>query len=346
MMSVMANYVNVKTCVVVPNWNGRNELPACLDSLLAQTEPARVIVVENGSTDGSLELLQQQYPQVELVVNQKNLGFAGGVNSGIRHAMELGAAYVALFNNDAVADQGWLKELVGCLDTHKAAGIATGKLLNANGAHLDSTGDFYTVWGLPYPRGRGEPDNGQYDDQTQVFAASGGASLYRVSMLKRVGLFDEDFFAYYEDVDISFRAQLYGWKVAYVPSARAYHATGSTSSKIKGFTTYQTLKNHPLLLWKNVPWRLMPRIWPRLVLAYSLFVARALSRGQFAPVAKGLFMGSVLWPKKLLERRRIQKARTVHDEYIWNMLVHDLPPNAHALHRLRAAWWKLRGRHE
>lgn len=333
-----------RICVVVPNWNGKEELPACLDSLLAQTEPGHLIVVENGSTDGSLELLQQHYPQVELVVNKKNLGFAGGVNSGIRRAMEQGAAYIALFNNDAVADKGWLKELVGCLDAQPEAGIATCKLLNSDGTHLDSTGDYYTAWGLPYPRGRGEADSGQYDNQRTVFAASGGASLYRVSMLREIGLFDEDFFAYYEDVDISFRAQLAGWKVAYVPAAVAYHATGTTSGKIRGFTTYQTVKNLPLLLWKNVPWRILPHVWVRLVLAWSSFVLRALLRGQVGPVVKGCLTGTVLWPKKLVERRRIQKARKVSDEYIWTMLVHDLPPNARNLRRLRAAWWKVKGK--
>ena len=340
----MASSVDVKTCVVVPNWNGQDELPACLDSLLAQTEPTTIIVVENGSTDGSLELLQTHYPQVELVVNKKNLGFAGGVNGGIRRAMERGATYVALFNNDAVADRDWLKQLVQCLDASPATGIATCKFLSADGSHLDSTGDYYTVWGLPYPRGRGENEVDKYDDKPDVFGASGGASLYRVSMLQQIGLFDEDFFAYYEDVDISFRAQLAGWKVAYVPKAVAHHDTGTTSSRVKGFTTYQTVKNLPLLLWKNVPRRLLPKVWIRLMLAWPLFVLRALSRGQVWPVVKGCFWGTILWPKKLMERGRIQRSRTVSDAYILGMLVQDLPPNAHALRKLRAAWWKLRGK--
>ena len=340
----MASSVDVKTCVVVPNWNGKSTLAACLDSLLAQTEPATIIVVENGSIDGSLEFLQQNYPQVELVVNQENLGFAGGVNSGIRRAIELGAQYVALFNNDALADKKWLKELVACLDKNPEVGIATCKLLGEDGKHIDSTGDYYTVWGLPYPRGRGEEDARQYDKQMDVFAASGGASLYRVSMLNEIGLFDEDFFAYYEDVDISFRAQLAGWKVAYVPSAVAHHATGTTSSKLKGFTTYQTMKNQPLLFYKNVPRSLRGKIYRRFMLAHTLFFLRAVSRGQGWVALQGDAKATWLFFTKWSERRRIQKSRKVSDEYIWSILVHDLPPNAKALRSLRNKWWKLRGK--
>src|SRR5690606_20741179 len=141
----------------------------------------------------------------------------------IRAALRKNTDYIALFNNDAVAHQDWLKNLVKTLEDDPETGIATCKLLSADKSRIDSTGDFYTTWGLPFPRGRGEAKLTKYDNDTRVFGASGGASLYRASMLKEIGLFDEDFFAYYEDVDISFRAQLAGWKVLYVPTAEAYH---------------------------------------------------------------------------------------------------------------------------
>src|ERR1035437_9235089 len=239
--------------VVIPNWNGVQSLEACLDSLLGQSIKLSIIVVENGSTDGSLELLHKKYPNIELVVHKKNLGFAGGVNSGIKNAIKNGAEYVALFNNDAVADEDWLKLLVDYLDKHPKTAAAACKVLNSTGQQLDSTGDYFTNWGLPYSRGRGETDDGQYDNLTNIFAASGAASLYRTEALKDVGLFDEAFFAYYEDVDLSFRMQLAGWKIAYVPNSVVHHAIGMTSGRIKGFTTYQTMKNLPLLLYKNVP---------------------------------------------------------------------------------------------
>ncbi|HXR50296.1 MAG TPA: glycosyltransferase family 2 protein [Verrucomicrobiae bacterium] len=329
-----------KACVVIPNWNGADSLAACLDSLLKQSEKPHMIVVDNGSTDGSLELLEK-YPEVEVIKHVENRGYAGGMNPGLQRAIDSGAEYVAAFNNDAVADKRWLRELVQALDKQPEAGIATCKLLSADGKHIDSTGDYFTVWGLPYPRGRGETDLTKYDTQTEIFGASGGASLYRVSLLQEVGLFDEDFFAYYEDVDLSFRTQLAGWKVVYVPSAVAYHQISATSNRLKGFATYQTMKNQPLLVYKNVPRRYLFRVGWRFTLAHVLFYLRAFTRGQGWMATKGDLKGTNLLFKKAKERRRIQRTKKVSDEYIWSIMVHDLPPNARNLRKLRDAWWKL-----
>src|SRR5579884_1830355 len=333
-----------KLYVVVPNWNGVGRLRACLDSLKTQSQKHVAVVVDNGSTDDSLALLEKEYPQVKVVRHSKNKGFAGGVNAGIRLAIENKVEYVALLNNDAVADKDWLKRLSGFLHDHPKAGIVTSKILESNGKLLDSTGEKYSSWGLPFPRGRDEADTEKYDKDIWVFAASGGASLYRVKMLEQIGLFDEDFFAYYEDVDISFRAQLAGWKVGYEPSARVLHQISATSNQIKGFATYHTLKNLPLLLWKNVPWALMPTVWPRLVLIYCGIAVRALARGYYGAFFKGILMGTLLWPKKLIERNRIQKNRKVKVEYIKSMITYDLPPNAAAWRSIRQRWWKIKGK--
>lgn len=330
--------------VVIPNWNGADRIRACLDSLKLQSQPHEVIVVENGSVDNSAEIIEKEYPGAILIRHAKNKGFTGGVNAGIRYAIEQNGEYVALLNNDAVADKDWLKRLVDFLDNNPEAGIATGKILESGGKELDSTGEAYSIWGLSFPRGRGQEDKGQFDKDNWVFGASGGASLYRISMLKEIGLFDEDFFAYYEDVDISFRAQLGGWKVGYAPQAVVYHQIGATSSAIKGFATYQTLKNLPLLLWKNVPWALMPKVWPRLVLAHSGIAFSALRRGQFGPVFKAVAVCIVLWLKKLSQRHKIQKIRKVPISYIESIITHDLPPNAGKLRVLRGRWWRLRGK--
>src|SRR3989344_661917 len=259
----------MKLTTIVPNWNGANSLPACLESLSNQTVSASITVVDNGSTDGSLDMLKSKYPQIEVVELRKNRGFAGGTNAGLKRAIVQGAQYVALLNNDAVANKNWLEELFGYAKKHPEAGIVTSKILNADGAQVDSTGEMYTTWGLPYPRGRRE----------SVFGASGAASLYRVKVLKEIGLFDNDFFAYYEDVDISFRAQLAGWKVIYEPSAKVIHHIGATSAKVKGFATYQTMKNLPLLAIKNVPRGLLRKTLPRLALAHLLFFGRAVTHG-------------------------------------------------------------------
>ncbi len=331
-----------KTAVIIPNWNGKDDLPACLDSLLAQSLAAEIIVVENGSVDGSIELIESQYPSVTLLKQPVNLGFAGGVNVGLRYAINQGFEYAALFNNDAVAEQDWLQQLVNAMEDNPNCGIATCKFMSIDKKHLDSTGDTYTSWGIPFPRGRGETELDSYDHLKDIFGASGGASLYRTEMLEQIGLFDEDFFAYYEDVDISFRAQLTGWRVAFVPAAQAYHQIGATSGKIKGFTTYQTIKNYPWVFWKNVPaGRLFWTVGPRLLLAHTFFFWRALLRGHFSAALKGQWMALWKLPKKLAERRKIQGSKTVTNAYIASILTWDLPPNAANLRKLRSFWRKL-----
>lgn len=327
--------------IVIPSWNEKDALAHCLDSLLEQTRKAHIIVVENGSVDGSLQLLQEKYPQVEIIVHTKNLGFTGGVNAGIRRAIERKDDFVALFNNDAVADKNWLDKLAVEMEKNDNVGIATCTLMSIDEKHLDSTGDIYTVWGLPFPRGRGEAVSTTYDKHRDIFGASGGASIFRVKMLEQIGIFDDDFFAYYEDVDISFRAQLAGWKVRFAPKAKAYHQIGATSGKIKGFTTYQTMKNLPWVIWKDVPTSLLPKVLPRFCLAYTAFWLSAVRRGQGWSATRGWAKSLLLLPKKLGERRHIQRNRTVSVSYIWSIMEHDLPPNAHKLRKLRSAWWKV-----
>jgi len=332
----MAKTSTPNVAVIVPNWNGKDDLPACLDSLLAQSIPVEIIVVENGSTDGSVEFIEEKYPSITLLKQPVNLGFAGGVNIGLQYAVDSGYPYAALFNNDAVADKKWLEKLVAELDTKPEVGIATCKFMSIDKKHLDSTGDTYTNWGLPFPRGRGETKLDTYDKETVIFGASGGASLYRTEALRQFGLFDEDFFAYYEDVDISFRAQLAGWKVSFVSMAHAYHQIGATSSKIRGFTTVQTMKNLPWVYWKNVPRGLLWSIGIRFFLAHTLFFWSAVLRGQFVAATKGLVQSWILLPKKLSERRKIQSSKLVSVDYIRSIITWDLPPNAARLRKLRS----------
>lgn len=329
-----------KTCVVIPNWNGRDEIGACLDSLLSQSTKPTIVVVENGSIDDSYEFITKNYPDVICLKQPKNLGFAGGVNQGIKYAIENNFDAVALFNNDAVADKDWLSQLSLGLTSPKT-GIATCKFVARDKSHLDSTGDMYTTWGLPYPRGRDETDLDKYDSETSIFGATGGASIYSIKMLKQIGLFDADFFAYYEDIDLSFRAQLAGWKVRYVPEAIAYHSIGATSSKIKGFTTYQTAKNLPWIIIKNLPAKYLRRVMPRFYLSYFFFAVRAVQRRQGLFFFKGAGVSLLLIPKKLYQRRRIQKTSKLSSDKVWALLVHDLPPNAKMLRKVRLVWWKI-----
>ena len=342
----MPNHQLMKTSVfvIIPNLNGAEQLPASIDSVLAQShQDLRLVIVDNGSTDNSREIIEaykQRDPRITAIYREKNYGYTGGVNPGMELAIKEGAEFVAPFNNDAIADTDWLKELVHFLREHPDFGIAACKLLHADGKTFDSTGDQYSVWGIPYPRSRAEPVSDIYDTQTVVFGASGGASLYRTRLLVEIGLFDQDFFAYYEDVDLSFRAQLAGWKVAYVPNSIVYHEQGKTSGRMKsGFFTYHYMKNLPYLLIKDVPAELLFRIAPRFALVHLMaLVYLILVRHKGWSAIKGLLESLMHLPKKLVERRRIQKHRKVSSAYMWSILLHELPPNVHKLKKLPSIW--------
>lgn len=326
----------MKIAVVIPNWNGKDRLKNCLDAVSSQTLKPLIIVVDNGSTDGSLEYIEKNYPKVDIVRHLDNLGFAGGVNSGIKRAKKLGMTYIALLNNDAIPDNNWLKELYGTLNSDKKLGSVACLMVSGDGEKIDSTGDFYTTWGLTFARQRDEPLQRALQKEDYVFGASAGAALYRIEALEDVGMFDEDFFAYYEDTDLNFRLQLAGWRSKYNPRAVVLHEKGSTSSKIKGFTTFQTFKNLPLLFWKNVPLKLLPKMFVRFHFAYLIIFLSSLISGNGWPAIKGVFRMVLLIPNKLYTRRKIQKSREVTPEYIDSVLVHDLPPSAERLRRLRS----------
>lgn len=334
----------MKTAVIVPNWNGAEYLQQCIDSALAQTIETTVMVVDNGSTDASREILESYGERIVTIYRDKNYGFTGGVNPGLEYAIDNDFDAAALLNNDATVEPTWLENLVSNMKDD--IGITTSLILSHDKKFIDTTGDTLTVWGLPYPRGRNTvADNAKNLKNEYVFGASGGASLYSVKMLKEIGLFDEDFFAYYEDVDISWRAQLAGWKVLFVPGAVAYHRIGATSSRMKGFTSYHTFKNLRLLVLKNTSPAIRRIIYPRFYLAYSFFQLKALFSRNALAMLRGSLASLRLAPKKMRERNVILASQKVSDEYILSILTHDLPENSDKLRKLRAVWWKLSGKH-
>ena len=324
--------------IVVLNWNGIDDTEKCVDSLLLQTyENFQILIVDNGSRDDSVERLQKligaNSKKISLITNPKNLGFAGGVNTGITYALKNNFDAVALFNNDAIANKNWLKNLEKNLS--EKTSIVTGLLLHADGETIDSTGDFYSSWGIGFPRGR-DLASSEAPESGEVFGASGGSSLYKTSLFKEIGIFDKNFFAYYEDADISFRTQLMGQKVYYTKDAIAYHEQGATSSKIPGFTVYQTFKNLPLLFWKNVPTRLLLKVGSRFLLLYTLIFANAIKNGSGWPALKGIFASIwYFWTAALWKRFKIQGNKKVSADYIWSILYHDLPPEQTGMRKFR-----------
>lgn len=322
--------------VVIPNWNGERFLGECLDSLQnQQLPPDHTIVVDNGSRDGSVDLIKQHYSHVDLIELDKNYGFAGGVNRGIEQALSWGAGYVALLNNDAVAEPGWLQALAASLYTDTGRGIAASKMLTEDGI-IDSTGEYYSIWGVPFSRGRGEVDHRQYDshDQWQVMAASGGASLYRAEMFNDVGLFDERFFAYYEDVDISLRARLKDWEVVYEPGAVVWHKVGGTSGQLGDFRLYHMYKNFFFLFFKNMPGRLFWIYSWRFGGVFDFKLLQLVVRLKLLVLLKVL--GSVVWhlPGVLTDRWRIQSRRRIDTEAFDRLLYHAAPPNQPGLSKV------------
>lgn len=328
-----------RVAIVVVNYKGIEDTINCLKSLKKQTfKDFTIIAVENGSGNPSVSAfkrLEKEYGEKLITLyNELNTGFTGGVNTGIRCALERGFDGIALFNNDAVAEPNWLEELVKAYKKQKA-GITTGLLLHEDGKTIDSTGDWYSSWGLPFPRNRNDKTKDAPKAEF-VFSGSGGASLYDPGMLREIGLFDEVFFAYYEDVDLSFRAQLAGWKVYYTPAAVAYHKQGATSSRMPGgFTVLQTFKNLPIVLIKNVPKELLLSIGIRFYFAYLLMLGNAIKNGNGKAGLKGWLKTIGLTAHALRERSRIQATRKVPTSYIKNMLWPDLPPDQTGIRRLR-----------
>ena len=329
-----------RLAIIVLNWNGADDALNCVESLQQQTLRPEIIIVDNNSSDDSVERFEdhvksQKKDAAILIKNSQNLGFAGGINTGLVYAKEHNFEYIGVLNPDAIADKHWLKSLYTELTSHPSAGIATGLLLRRDGNTIDTSGDFYTTWGLPGPRNRDEPTVNAPNQPGEIFGATGGGALYRTAMLNDIGLFDEDFFMYYEDVDLSFRAQLAGWKVRYTPKAIAYHKVGASSQKVPGLAVFNTFKNLPLVLIKNVPGRLFWTIGARFFLTYWLLFARAIRHGNGWPALRGIFASLIRQPRAWVHRVKIQRDRKVSIAYV-RSIIHNGPlPNQTGLLKFR-----------
>ena len=307
--------------VIIPNWNGAHHLPVCLDSLRCQTmDDVETIVVDNGSTDGSLQLLDHRYPEVHVLPLGKNRGFAGACNVGIEIAR---GSIVALLNNDTEADPRWLEEVVSAFERHPEVGIVASKMLLYDQRHtLHAAGDFYRVDGTPGNRGIWQMDEGQYDDEEYVFSACGGSAAYRATMLREVGFLDEAFFFSCEDVDLAWRAQLVGWRCYYVPRAVVYHKLSATGGGPTA--SYYDGRNCIYVLIKDYPGELWRRYW-RAVLRRQLHIAGEAVRAWRGEAArarlKGQLAGLLTGPTRMVGKRRaVQRERCVDAPYLERIL--------------------------
>ena len=300
--------------IVIPNWNGKDLLRACLDSLRQQVHKDHsVIVVDNGSEDGSPGMLQQ-YPEVTCISWPENRGFSVAVNAGIKLST---APLIFLLNNDTELHENCLQELAAAAEEYPNDDFFAAKMLNYHDhSLLDGAGDAFLRGGVGYRLGTMEPDGALYSTPRQCFGACAGAALYRREMLQKTGGFDEDFFAYLEDVDLNLRANSRGMCCRYVPRAKVFHVGSATSgSKINAFTIRLSTRNNFNVLLKNYPFILLLRFAPVIFIYQFFWFCFVLKKGQIPAYCKGIWSFcvnfSVIYAKRKqnLERQTIPAGR-------------------------------------
>jgi GT2 family glycosyltransferase len=301
--------------VLVVTWRGREFLGECLASLERQTLPHRVLVVDNASDDGTAELLATEWPHLQVIRTPRNLGFAGGVAAGLAHVE---APFVALLNDDAVAEPGWLAALVEALLARPAAAAATSLVLLQDGASVNNAGNVLVadLYGADRALGADPATVGEADD---VFGFSGGAALVRTAAVRAVGGMAADLFLYYEDTDLSWRLRLSGHDIVYVPAARVRHRHSASSDQSSRMFARYNERNRLLVLLRCAPltaagWQLVKFVLVTISLA--LRGRRAGTGGTAWQQAVGLRVGVVaevlhLLPTTLRARREITRLSRV-----------------------------------
>lgn len=250
-----------KITVQIVTYNSRNDILKCIDSIENQTyKNIEIIVIDNNSTDNTVELLKEKKDIIKLIKNNENTGFCGGHNIGFREGI---GDYIIVLNPDVILDKYFVEEVVKSMEKNQGIGLLSGKILRMNLDFtptniIDSTGIVMPRNRRAYDRGQGEEDQEQYDEKRDIFGVCGAAAIYRRDMLEDIKIddeyFDENFFAYKEDVDLSWRAKVFGWECLYVPSAVAYHKRGWKENNRKNtpyFLKVHSIKNRYLMMIKN-----------------------------------------------------------------------------------------------
>lgn len=264
----------MKTAVIILNWNGAAMLRKFLPSVIANTTDADIIVADNGSTDDSLTVLEQEFPSVATIVLDQNYGFAEGYNKAIE---KVDAEYIVLLNSDVETPEGWLQPLVAYMDANPDCAACQPKLLayhdHASFEYAGGSGGFIDCFGYPFCRGRifstVEKDNGQYDDIVDIHWATGACMMVRKDVYTQSGGLDARFFAHNEEIDLCWRMRLFGYRIACVPQSRVYHVGGGTLPQGNPRKTYLNFRNNLTMLYKNLPERDLKHVmrW-RLLLDY------------------------------------------------------------------------------
>lgn len=311
----MMNYANhnrIRFSVIIPNWNGRHHLQECLDSLSRQTcRDFEVLLVDNGSTDGSVDFVRTAFPDTRLVELARNRGFAAGVNRGIEAAC---GEYVVLLNNDTEVEPRWLESLDAAIVENPDVWMFASKLLNYYDRNsIDSAGDALDLALGPYKIGEHEP-SGNYREKSFIFGACGGGGCFRRELFNRIGLFDEQFFAYFEDIDLSFRANWAGFRCLFVPEAVIFHKVGGTSDtnqENKDRFDIMRRRNFIFMLIKNYPALFLLQNLPFILISHCLQGVLNIVRGRFRVAFKTQWEILGGFPGMLAKRRSIMTTRAI-----------------------------------
>ncbi len=309
--------------VVVVTWNGRSLLERSLPAIVGQRNVHQeVIVVDNGSVDGTAEWVAQAYPSIRLHRLPANFGFAAANNLGFELAR---APLIATINNDAVPDPDWLAHLISAAREQPEAGMWASRMVFAHDPEtINAAGISTDALGIAWDRysGRRVGD----DPAGEVFGASGGAALYRRELLDATGGFDPEFFAYLEDVDLAWRARWLGWTARYVPEAKVAHAHSATGVEESPTKTYYLGRNKFLTIFKNYPAGALLRYLP-LMLAYDFAsVPITLLRQRNLAALRGRLAALAALPRVWRARRRVMAGRRVEWRDIKSRLDPVAPP--------------------
>ncbi len=277
----------VQCSIVIPNYNGRKFLERCLLSLYRQKGISfEVILVDNASTDQSLDYIRSDFPKVEIIELERNYGFSKAVNEGISVS---NGEFVVLLNNDTEVESNWLVSLYHQINQSESIFSVSSKMIRFDERNIiDDAGDELTVLGWAFKRGDGEQVS-DFRASGQIFSSCAGAAIYRKWIFDKIGVFDEDFFAYLEDVDIGYRAQLYGYHNEYCPDAIVYHVgSGTSGSKYNEFKIKLSARNNVYIFYKNMPYIQLLLNLPMLLIGFSVKYVFFLRRGWGSIYLRGL----------------------------------------------------------
>lgn len=297
--------------VVIVNASAGGHLGRTLECLGAQTvRPRRTIVVDNASADDSMAGLEDRFPWIEVVQLERNIGFAAANNLAVRMAED--CEWVALLNPDAYTEPRWLEELLAAAGRRREYAFFGSRLLRAAAPdQLDGTGDVLHVSGLAWRRDHGAPAARYARPEEEIFSPCAAAALYRRDAFQGVGGFDESFFCFYEDTDLSFRLRLAGHRCLLVPAATVHHIGSATTGYVSDFAVYHSYRN---LVWtwaKNMPAPLVPLYLPQLLLVNLLLLGAFGARGRHRVILRAQRDALLGLPRALRARRAVQAARVV-----------------------------------